>query len=1041
MNTSLYSKTPVIAVLDNRGLSVREIQYHRHPDTPDTTDERITGHQYDELGFLARSADPRLHALSQADNSVRANFTYLYSLAGEAVRTESVDAGITEAVSDAAGRPFLAVAGIGRDSNGAEERSQAVTRTFQYENAELPGRPLSITEQSAGEAARITERFAYAGNTQAEKDLNLAGQRVRHYDTAGVVQTESVAPLRVTRQLLKDEAVADWQGADASVWNDLLAPELFTTQSMADATGAVLTTTDAKGNVQRLAYDVAGLLSGSWLTLKGAAEQVIVASLTYSAAGQKLREAHGNGVVTTYTYDPETQRLTGIRTERPAGHAAGAKVLQDLRYEYDPVGNVLGIKNDAEETRFWRNQKVVPENAYVYDSLYQLVSASGRERADIAQQGASLPSPVTPLASGDGAFTSYTRTYAYDSGGNLTQMRHGAPASGNGYTTRITVSSRSNRAVLSTLTENPAEVDALFTAGGQQKQLQPGQGLTWTPRGELLQVTPVVRDGATDDGERYRYDAGSQRILKVSTQKTNTSTQAQRVLYLPGLELRTTTGGTTEKEHLHVISVGEAGRAQVRVLHWESGKPDGISNDLLRYSYDNLLGSSGLEVDGSGNIISLEEYYPYGGTAVWTARSAVEADYKTVRYSGKERDATGLYYYGYRYYQPWACRWLSADPAGTVDGLNLYRMVRNNPVMYVDEYGMASKNRFSNIFRLATFGTRRTGEGMGESLSRGMKITRGIMGGLAIAGIALSIVATAGASLGVIAAVGIGAFAVGAVAGWNISKITKSVAAFFSRKFQGKSTIANAMAGSALSSSTAHLHGARIQGTAIAGIAGMISGGAGGLLENSDRGMGGAHAAGVAVGTVDTVAGGDVSYAMEVTSATFGAIGGFITGVRGSTSVGENAGYGSYIGGMTGRYADNAVSYTFNVIGGAVMRRGAEALFAHYAGNNFISRFIGRRLGNAAFSFLSQSTSVGGANEWTGSAVGAGMGAIGTALQISAPDQHFRTRVSQGASLINRAGGYIMDLVSRYVLPAAARNVATDAVTGTLRGLVRRVAL
>ncbi|WP_238697708.1 RHS repeat-associated core domain-containing protein, partial [Pantoea agglomerans] len=78
----------------------------------------------------------------------------------------------------------------------------------------------------------------------------------------------------------------------------------------------------------------------------------------------------------------------------------------------------------------------------------------------------------------------------------------------------------------------------------------------------------------------------------------------------------------------------------------------------------------------------------YGGTAVWTARSAVEADYKTVRYSGKERDATGLYYYGYRYYQPWAGRWLSSDPAGTVDGLNLYRMVRNNPVTLIDSNGL-----------------------------------------------------------------------------------------------------------------------------------------------------------------------------------------------------------------------------------------------------------------------------------------------------------------------------------------------------------------
>nr|ULG13819.1 SppC [Serratia proteamaculans]ULG13961.1 SppC [Serratia proteamaculans]ULG16882.1 SppC [Serratia proteamaculans]ULG16991.1 SppC [Serratia proteamaculans] len=90
----------------------------------------------------------------------------------------------------------------------------------------------------------------------------------------------------------------------------------------------------------------------------------------------------------------------------------------------------------------------------------------------------------------------------------------------------------------------------------------------------------------------------------------------------------------------------------------------------------------------------MEEYYPYGGTAVWTARSAVEADYKTIRYSGKERDATGLYYYGYRYYQPWVGRWLSADPAGTIDGLNLFRMVRNNPVTLMDNDGLAPGNRY-----------------------------------------------------------------------------------------------------------------------------------------------------------------------------------------------------------------------------------------------------------------------------------------------------------------------------------------------------------
>ncbi|MEW5562887.1 RHS repeat domain-containing protein [Enterobacter asburiae] len=690
MSTSLFNKTPTVTVLDNRGLTVRDIAYHRHPGSPDVTSERITRHQYDARGFLTQSTDPRLH------DAGLANFSYQTDLTGNVLRSQGVDNGITVALNDAAGRPFMAVSNISTADDGTEDRSQAVMRTWQYEDVELPGRPLSITEQLSGEAAHITERFAYAGNGDAEKALNLAGQCVRHYDTAGMTQTDRVAltgvPLSVIRRLLKDadnpDLTADWKGTDASAWNDLLAAEAHTTLTTADATGAVLTTTDAKSNRQRVAYDVAGLLSGSWLTLKGGKEQAIVASLTYSAARQKLREEHGNGVVTTYTYEPQTQRLTGIKTERPAGHVSGMKVLQDLRYEYDPVGNVLKVSNDAEETRFWRNQKVVPENTYVYDSLYQLVSATGREMANAGLQGSGLPSSTVPLPTDSSAFTNYIRTYTYDNAGNLTQVRHSAPATNNSYTTNITVSDRSNRGVLSTLTENPAEVDGLFTAGGQQKQLQPGQTLSWNTRNELLKVTPVVRDGDAADYESYRYDADNQRLLKVSMQKTSNSTQTQRALYLPGLELRSTKTGDTETESLQVMTVGEAGRAQVRVLHWASDRPAEISNDQIRYSYDNLTGSSGLELDGSGNVISMEEYYPYGGTAVWTARSEVEADYKTVRYSGKELDATGLYYYGYRYYQPWAGRWLSSDPAGTVDGLNLFRMCRNNPVTFVDPDGL-----------------------------------------------------------------------------------------------------------------------------------------------------------------------------------------------------------------------------------------------------------------------------------------------------------------------------------------------------------------
>jgi insecticidal toxin complex protein TccC len=684
-NAPLFAGTPDVTILDNRGLSVRDIRYHRHPGTPELTDERMTRYVFTVLGHLQSSTDPRLHI------SGVSNVEYQTSLSGQPLLASGVDNGTTVTLSDIAGRPSLSISATG------------VVSSWQYEDTTMPGRPLSLTERAPNEGACITERFIWAGNSSAEQDLNLAGQCLRHYDTAGLSQIDSVgltgALLSVSRQLLQEDVEVDWQGSDESTWQSMLAPEVFATQTTVDATGAVLTTMDAKGNVQRMAYDVAGLFSGSWLTLKNGIEQVVVKSLTYSAAGLKLREEHGNGVVTSYSYEPETQRLIGIKTERPAGHATGAKVLQDLRYDYDPVGNVLKVRNDSEATRFWRNQKVVPENTYTYDSLYQLVSATGREMANVGQQGCNQPSTVVPLPMDSSVYTNYTRTYTYDNAGNLTQIRHSTPASSNSYTTNITISDRSNRGVLSTLTDNPVDVDALFTVGGQQMQLQPGQDLVWTPRDELLKVTPVVRNGGADDGEHYRYDAGSQRLLKVSTQKTNNSTHTRRVVYLPGLELRTTTTGSRETESLHVITIGEAGRAQVRVLHWESGKPDGISNDQVRYSYDNLIGSSGLELDRDGNVISLEEYYPYGGTAVWTARSQTEADYKIVRYSGKERDATGLYYYGYRYYQPWAGRWLSADPAGTVDGLNLFRMVRNNPVAFIDSNGLNSELLYSQAFK------------------------------------------------------------------------------------------------------------------------------------------------------------------------------------------------------------------------------------------------------------------------------------------------------------------------------------------------------
>jgi insecticidal toxin complex protein TccC len=133
----------------------------------------------------------------------------------------------------------------------------------------------------------------------------------------------------------------------------------------------------------------------------------------------------------------------------------------------------------------------------------------------------------------------------------------------------------------------------------------------------------------------------------------------------------------------------DADGCNARVLHWHEDPPEGIANDQIRYGLGDHLGSCTLELDEDAALISQEGYYAFGGTAWWLARSETEASYKTLRYSGKERDATGLYYYGLRYYAPWLQRWINPDPAGDIDGLNRYRMVQNNPLRFKDSQGLA----------------------------------------------------------------------------------------------------------------------------------------------------------------------------------------------------------------------------------------------------------------------------------------------------------------------------------------------------------------
>ena len=661
--SALNRNTPTIMVVDNRGLAVLTIAYHREQ-VGASVSSRIQHQVFNLQGQLIEQWDPRFFELSRTQQRVLPNQATRYSLSGLVLQSNNVDAGWQIAFHDAAG--------LLRDT----WNSRDTHRRYHYD-AHL--RPARVFEQAtAGGQEQCVDHFSYAGSGDLDIRNNSCGHLVRHDDPAGSLRYENFAlsgqPTTQARRFCVSLLAPDWPEL-ASDRDGLLEPEPYTTRWRHDASGSVIEQIDAVGHVQNVRLDIAGFPCATFLD--GVA---LLKSTTYNASGQVETEQAGNNVVSTACYSAADGRLSSLKA-----CTAHGKTLQDLHYQYDPVGNVVRIEDLSQPVQWFSQQFIQPVSTYAYDTLYQLIRATGRENAAMTD-GPDLPGLVLFAGKDESHWASYTQTYRYDHSGNLTQLSHHSGTDST-YLREMVVDQRSNRSLIKGT--SPIDFSTAFDACGNLKALVPGQAVQWDTRNQLRQVTQVKRDqpeGQDDDFETYIYDTGGLRVRKVRRAKTRSSTLVSEVRYLPGLEIRTRTTG----EKLNVAIV-QAGRNSVRRLQWESGQPEGMGKHQLRFSLSDHLQSSTLELDENAELISQENYYPYGGTAWWAARSAVEAHHKSQRYAGKERDATGLYNFGLRYYAPWLNRWVNPDPAGSGAGLNLYQMTRSNPISYTDSNGRDSE--------------------------------------------------------------------------------------------------------------------------------------------------------------------------------------------------------------------------------------------------------------------------------------------------------------------------------------------------------------
>jgi hypothetical protein len=140
---------------------------------------------------------------------------------------------------------------------------------------------------------------------------------------------------------------------------------------------------DVEGKRRRISpcYNRGGALES--IALDG---DKFIERIAYNAKGQRVLIAYGNGIMTRYAYDPKTFRLMHLRTEgfvKPIDltYQHRGPALQEFGYDYDLVGNIWRIHDRAPESGI-RGSILGPDGLdreFVYDALYRLRSAAGRE--------------------------------------------------------------------------------------------------------------------------------------------------------------------------------------------------------------------------------------------------------------------------------------------------------------------------------------------------------------------------------------------------------------------------------------------------------------------------------------------------------------------------------------------------------------------------------------------------------------------------------------------------------------------------------------
>ncbi len=449
-----------------------------------------------------------------------------------------------------------------------------------------------------------------------------------------------------------------------------------------DGNGNLLTLTDARNNtttyshssMDRVATRTDPLMHGESFDYDNTGNPTShtdrksqATSRTYDALDRLTRVTFHDGSTIDYTWDAGN-RVTQLVDSLNGTITRAWDDLDRLTQESTPNGTI-SYTYDAADRRASMTVLGQPVLTYTFDDADRLTQiAQGGLTVGFAYDAAGRR---TSLTSPNGVVTEYS----YDAASRLIAQtfKHGVATLGTltyGYDPS---GRRTSTGGTWARTGLPSAVTSATYNTANQQTVFGGTAQTFDLNGNL------TNDGATT----YTWDARNQ--LAALSGGVSAS------FAYDGLARRRsqTIGVTQTRFHYDGLTpVQELDSAGGVVANLLTGRGiDDIfartAGGVTRSHLTDILGSTVAELDSTGTTQAEYSYEPFGKTTLSGSSG------NAFRYTGREDDGTGLYYYRARYYHTRGQRFISEDPIGFGGGnSNLYEYARNAPTRYSDPLGL-----------------------------------------------------------------------------------------------------------------------------------------------------------------------------------------------------------------------------------------------------------------------------------------------------------------------------------------------------------------